>query len=157
VTPASKVRLGHPRPRNRLGQGQVRTVIDAHHFLGGSSDHRDLFARRHRQCQQVGQVELALGVAILHLRQRGQQKRRVHGVDAGVDLTDRELRGRAVFVLDDPHDLATFANQPPIAVWICQRCTEQTQLAGRLGQQLLQARQRQQRRVTVQNEHPTPA
>ena len=46
--------------------------------------------------QHVGQVELALGVVGVELRQRVEQARAVERVDPGVDLADRELLGRRV-------------------------------------------------------------
>ena len=66
-----------------------------------------------QQRQHVREVVLALGVVVGERRQHRRQRRAVEGVDAGVDLADRELVGGRIagagLRLDDPLDLAVGA------------------------------------------------
>ena len=58
------------------------------------------------EAQRVGHVELALGVLRLEPLQHRPKPFRAEGVDAGIDLTERELFRRRVARLDDPREPA---------------------------------------------------
>ena len=100
-----------------LGQaGHVRevdAVVDAEREVGiGQRAGLDGPAGGEQGRQDVGQVELALGVVLLEAAQRCEQRGAVEHVQAGVDLADRELGlGRVTggLRLDDALDVAVGA------------------------------------------------
>ncbi len=100
-----------------LGQArhvrEVDAVVDAEREVGiGQRAGLDGPAGGEQGRQDVGQVELALGVVLLEAAQRCEQRAAVEHVQAGVDLADRELGlGRVAggLRLDDALDVAVGA------------------------------------------------
>ena len=91
-------------------QRGVVDVVGAHHMAVGAHDRDD-----------VGQVQLVLGVVGAQPAQRRAQRGDVEGVHPGVDLGDRLLRRGGVGLFDDADDVAVLGAQHPA-------------VAGRVGQ-----------------------
>ena len=83
-------------------QGVVVDVLGVHGLAVGPHDRDD-----------VGQVQLVLGVVRRQPAQRGAQRADVEGVDARVDLADGPLLRGGVGLLDDRDDLAVLRAQDP--------------------------------------------
>ncbi|MNM74023.1 hypothetical protein D3C81_857720 [compost metagenome] len=139
-----------------LQLGELAAIVGALHFHGVlrlRGGHRQAVGHRHGD--HVGQVVLALGVAVGQPAHPLGHARAGHGEDAGVALADRALLGGRVLLLDDGADLPLgVANDPAIAGGIGQLHGEQGQLrrAG-VGQQALEGRRLDQRHVAVQHQH----
>ena len=92
----------------RAELGQLDPVVDAldHHHVGGDDrPHRATVGPGDRE--DVGEVHLALRVVGADAAERIAQHREVEGVDARVDLVDRELVVGGVLVLDDAQHLGS--------------------------------------------------
>ena len=104
---------GHDAPVQFGGQlGQLHPVVDARHQRGvvdvlGPHDPAVLPDDR----DDVGEVELLLGVVGAQPVQRRAQHLDVERVDAGVDLADGLLRPGGVDLFDDADDLAVLGAQ----------------------------------------------
>jgi hypothetical protein len=112
---------------------------------------RHAFVRRLRE--HVGEVELALRVAVVEVVRPHAQAARVGGKDAGVDGGDRALIGRGVFFLDHGARAAdAVADHAPVAARI-------EQFGGKQGERRVGTAQRlerggaDQRHVAVQHQH----
>ena len=92
-----------------LGEGQLPAVVDALGLVGGRLHAADAVAHAGEHADDVGEVVLALGVVGRQVAQRRAEQVAAEGVDARVDLVDRELVGRGVALLDD-------AQHAPVAV-----------------------------------------
>ncbi len=135
-------------------RGQLHAVVDPlglPHVVG--DQRRDPAAGGAGQRQHVGQVQLALVVVRAQLGQGVDEHLAVEGVDAGVDLVDRQLVGGGVAVLDDAgHRAVRGAHDAPVPG----RVGDPGGQDGRgvavtlvLGHQLGQGRAREQRDVAV--------
>ena len=101
-------------PLRLLAHGcEPGAVVDPEQHRGILDAQRgDVLLARPQQRDHVGQVELALRVGGADLGERVEQRAGVEGVDAGVDLVDRELmlaRVAGDLRLDDPLDGAVRA------------------------------------------------
>ena len=105
--PASMCSSSSRRRRRRSASARstrVLTPMVRHDVVGDVADDAPAVLAQDRQ--HVGQVQLALGVVGPQPRQRAAQGGGVEGVEAGVDLGDREDVGRRVGSLDDVVDAA---------------------------------------------------
>ena len=114
-------RVGALTLHDALELGQLLRAVHAQHFRGRGGlgrDDRDTVGHRHRD--HIGQVVLALGVAVVQSRQPVAKATRRRRHRTGVDLADGALRLARVLVLDDrsdrraarartPHDAAVAA------------------------------------------------
>ena len=96
--------------RDRSDGGQPDAIVDAERHVGiGDLEGIDRASESAEDREHVGEVELALGVVVAHLRQRLEQEAAVEGEDPRVDLADMELSLGGVarrLRLDDPLDRA---------------------------------------------------
>ena len=98
-------RVGAVTLQQALERGELLRAVDAQH-LGGAARLRGHHSHAigHRMGHHIGQVVLALGVAVVQPRQPLLELRGGRGHGAGVDLVDGALLGRGVLVLDDGSD-----------------------------------------------------
>src|SRR4029450_10529676 len=76
----------------RFGQRQLRARVHAERFVGiGERDRLHTQAVAHRELDDRREVELSLGIAVVHALEKLPEQARVEQVDAGVALADREL------------------------------------------------------------------
>src|SRR3954471_12867627 len=105
------------RVQNRRHVGQLLPAVHAQNLVGvidGDGFNRQ--ASRSIDPHQVGQVVLVLRVGGTNRTQGGKQRREIERVDATVDLRNRALLGRGIFVLDNGNDTPIFTNDPSITV-----------------------------------------
>ncbi len=113
--------------------GQLRRAVHARHLQRvGDAVRLHRAARCARVAHHVGEVVLALGIALVQLRQPGAQQPRRGGHDAAVDFVYGPLRRAGVFVLDDGlHAAVRGALDAPVAARVGQAQREQRQLLAR--------------------------
>src|SRR5690606_1392953 len=100
-----------------LGSGQLAPVVDAVGLVGvGRDDAHDLVAGLGQHLDDVGEVELPLGVVGVDAPQRGRQEAAPEAEDAGVDLVDGRLLGGGVGLLDDAPDPVVLGGADDAAV-----------------------------------------
>ncbi len=99
-------RLRLPQLPGTLERRQLRGAVDARHLERVG---RDMRHHRHAvgggQLDDVGEVVLALGIAVVQPGQPALEQAGGHGHHAAVDFADFALRLGRVLVLDDGHDL----------------------------------------------------
>ena len=98
VTPLRACALVDALLRQLADLRELDAVVDAERerVIGDEVARRSSCPASRSFGQHVGQVELALRVVGVDLRERVEQRGAVERVDAGVDLADRELLGRRV-------------------------------------------------------------
>ncbi|CAM5332265.1 hypothetical protein SSTU70S_01069 [Stutzerimonas stutzeri] len=136
---------------------QLNAVVGALHLhcvqrlLGG---HAQTVRDRHRD--HVGQVVLALCIAVGQAAQPFTDPRARYGEDAGIAFADRPLRGAGILVLDDGLHLALHvAHDAAVTGRIGKLDGEQRELVGAdLVQQALQGIGFDQRYVAIEDQHP---
>ncbi len=145
-------RLGDVALMDAFEPGQLVLAVDAIGFpvvvrLGG----RDLHAFGHGHGHDVGQVVLALRVAVAEQRQPARQRRARRDEDAGVDLADRALGVVSILLLDDAGHFSIDADDAAIAPGILEMRSEQGQpVFARAGDQALQGLHAGERHIAIQ-------
>ena len=107
-----------------------------------------------RHGDNIGDIELALRIVIVELRQPALQIRAVGNQDTGVNFLNLTLCFGGIFVLDNTGHFAVFTGNAAIAARIVQHHRQQTYSALRLGfAQTLQCFNGDQRYVAVQHQN----
>ncbi len=109
--------------------------------------------RRGRHREDIGQVVLALGIAVAQPRQPGTQHPGLRQHDAGIDQSDRALVGAGVLLFDDGgNPAAVIEHQATVAGGIGELRREHAQGAGLLHEPA-QGIGPDQRNVAVEHQH----
>ncbi len=134
--------------------GQLCGAVDAKRLVGvGKHDCRDRHARADGLCNHVGQVVLALRIAVGKRRQPLLQPRRRRHQDARVHFVDRAFGGCRVALLDDAHDLAAgITDDAAVARRFGQPYRQQRDAGAGRRHQLPQRRRRRERHVAVEHQ-----
>ncbi len=158
VTPASIQRRSSRRfssARTAASCTRSLTPLTCHTSSHSTRAHRQAVGAGDRD--QVGEVQLALGVRRAQPGQRGPQERAVQRVDARVDLAHGLLVGRRIGLLDDlAHGAVGIAQHPPVAERVGRLAAEQGDRGARAGVLAGQRGQRgrfEQRHVAVADQH----
>ena len=88
------------------------------------------FLVRHRD--NIGDIELALRVVVVELRQPAFEIGTVRNQNAGVNFTNLALLFTRIFLLHDARNFTVFAGNTAIAGWIVEHDRQQTNAALRL-------------------------
>ena len=136
--------------------GELDLVVDAHDFIGMRGEHGlDAILGLHGQCDDIGEVVLALGVVSPEAQKPRAQPagRRRH--EPGIHLAGGELRGARVLVLDDGADLAAgIAHDAPVPGSVAEIDREHgKRAAGREVDELPEAGGTDQGHIPVQHQH----
>ena len=112
--------LGHRPPAQpilqfRLGPGELRPVVDAHHLLFVGHERPRDEAPRVGDFDDVGEVIFALSVVGRHSGQKFQSFLPIEGDRPGVAPTRSPLLGACVLMLADRDQAPVTFDQPPVA------------------------------------------
>ena len=140
---------------NAFKAGKLQTVIHAVSFTDTRRVNRGnltTFVVCHGD--NIGDIELALRIVIVELRQPALQIRAVSNQDTGVDLLNLTLCVGGIFVLNDAGHFAVLTGNTTITAWIVQHHRQQANSALRLGfTQALQRFNGDQRHVAVEHQN----
>ena len=121
-------RLCNPHLVRAFQLGQLGRAVNTGHLQRvGDGVCRHFYAIGHGHAHHIGQVELALRIAVIQPRQPAFERARRGRHDAAVDLGHRALRLAGVFVLDDGLHRVTLAQHPPIPAGVGEMDGEQSQ------------------------------
>ena len=147
-------RLGDIALMHALQRGELHFAVHAFGFprcIGMGGHHRHAF--RHRQGDDVGQVVLALRIAVAQRRQPARQRRGGCHQDAGIDFADRLFGIVGVLLLDDARHQSLASDDAAIALRVVDVRGEQRQrVLARRCDQALQRSHTRQRHVAVEHQ-----
>ncbi len=161
---AARIRQSNPMQTQRMGctllvmPFQPRQLpwivgpLDLDRIRADHERRRPMFTGSHGE--DIGEVILALGIAIAQRRQPDAQGSHIDRHDAGIDGPHRALIRTGIAILDDRRNPSlTVANHPTVAGRIRRFAGQHRQRAGRL-QQRVQRLRPDQRHITVEHQHP---